>query len=105
MFTDQLGRPVHPRTDYTNWKQLLVDAGVRNARLHDARHTAATVLLVLGVSERAVMGLMGWADSSMAKRYQHITQQVRQDIAERVDGLIWAVDDGEPTGALVPTGA
>jgi len=25
----------------------------------------------------------------MAKRYQHITHQVRQDVAKRVDGLIW----------------
>jgi integrase len=34
---------------------LLAAAGVRDGRLHDARHTAATVLLLLGVPERAVM--------------------------------------------------
>ena len=62
---------------------------LRDGRLHDARHTAATVLLVLSVPDRAVMGLMGWSSASMAKRYQHITHQVRQDVAKRVDGLIW----------------
>jgi integrase len=46
-----------------------------------ARHTAATVLLLLGVPERAVMDVMGWSSSSMVKRYQHITAPVRMDIA------------------------
>ena len=38
------------------------DAGIRDGRLHDARHTAATVLPLLGVSERTMMGLMGWSN-------------------------------------------
>ena len=43
------------------WKALLTDAGVRDARLHDARHTAATVLLLLGVPSATVMEIMGWS--------------------------------------------
>jgi integrase len=39
------------------------------------------------------MGLMGWSSSAMAVRYQHLTAQVRRDIANRVGGLIW--DDPE----------
>lgn len=72
VFASPTGRALHPRTDYTNWKSLLLAAEVREGRLHDARHTAATVLLVLGVPQRAVMELMGWATSDMAKRYQHL---------------------------------
>ncbi|WP_439428062.1 tyrosine-type recombinase/integrase [Micromonospora sp. LA-10] len=65
-------------------------AGLRDGRLHDARHTAATALLmILGVAERAVMGIMGWSNSTMAARYQHLTAQVRRDIAQRVGGLLW----------------
>lgn len=89
VFTTPTGQPLNPRTDYTNWKKLLADAGVCKGRLHDARHTAATVLLVLGVPERAVMGLMGWSDSAMTKRYQHITQEVRKDVASQVGCLLW----------------
>lgn len=66
LFTTPTGGPVNPRTDYTEWKRLLTRAGLRDGRLHDARHTAATVLLILGVAERAVMGIMGWSDSGMA---------------------------------------
>lgn len=57
---------------------------------------------------------MGWSSTAMAARYQHMTDPLRQDIAKRVGGLLWAVpgsdepgqedrdpDDG-PGGALVP---
>jgi hypothetical protein len=49
MSAQENSRPLDPLRDYAEWKQLLQDAGVRDARLHDARHTAATVLLLLGV--------------------------------------------------------
>lgn len=62
---------------------------MRDGRLHDARHTAATVLLILGVPERAVMGLMLWSTTAMAARYQHMVDAVRTDIAGQVDSLIW----------------
>jgi integrase len=80
-------------TDYRHWKRLLKEAQIRNGRLHDARRTAATVLLILGVPERAVMGVMGWSTTAMAARYQHVTDTIRQDIADRVGGLIWTADD------------
>lgn len=49
LFARPTGKPVDPRADYTEWQALLKAAGVRPARLHDARHTAATMLLVLKV--------------------------------------------------------
>ncbi len=44
MFTNHIGKPVHPTVDHEVWKSLLKRAKVRDARLHDARHTAATML-------------------------------------------------------------
>jgi integrase len=93
VFASETWRPLNPNTDYHQWKSLLSAAGVREGRLHDARHTAATVLLLLGVPERAVMAIMGWSTTAMAARYQHITEAVRRDIADRVGGLIWAVPE------------
>jgi integrase len=95
-----------PRADYGEWKAVLKAAGVREARLHDARHTAATFLLVLGVGERAVMDVMGWSKITMAQRYQHVPDEVRRGIATQLGGLLWQPpgdDDGEPpAAALVP---
>lgn len=89
VFTSLTGRPLNPRTDHRDWKLLVADAGVSERRLHDARHTAATVLLLLGVAERTVMGVMGWSNTAMAVRYQHLTTTIRQDVAQRVGGLLW----------------
>ncbi|MBZ6132402.1 tyrosine-type recombinase/integrase [Streptomyces olivaceus] len=96
LFATPDGRGTPPRTDYDDWKELLTAAKVRDGRLHDARHTAATVLLILGVSERAVMGLMGWSTTAMAARYQHMVDTVRVDVARQVDGLIWKTDRDGP---------
>lgn len=89
VFTTLLGRPIAPNSDYHEWRALLQRAGVRHARLHDARHTAATVLLVLGVPERTVMSIMGWSSTSMAARYQHVTDPIRREEANRVGGLLF----------------
>ncbi|RZQ64373.1 tyrosine-type recombinase/integrase [Amycolatopsis suaedae] len=92
MFAQPNGNPIDPRRDLDEWKELLREAGVREGRLHDARHTAATVLLLLGVPERAVMELMGWSNSSQAKRYQHVTASLRTDIADQLNGFFWGTN-------------
>lgn len=89
VFATATGGPINPNTDYHRWKALLQKAGVRDVRLHDARHTAATVLLVLGVPERTVMGIMGWSSTAMAARYQHVTDPIRGHVANQVGELLW----------------
>jgi integrase len=53
VFTTPLGTPIDPRNDFRNFKQLLAAAGLRDVRLHDLRHTAATLLLVRRVASDA----------------------------------------------------
>lgn len=99
MFTNRLGRPVRPTEDHRAWKALLQLAGVRDARLHDVRHTAATVLLELRVPLPAVMELMGWSNAAIAKRYMHTNEEFVNAIAAEVGGHLWAdVDDDEEDG-------
>ncbi|HEX4246599.1 MAG TPA: tyrosine-type recombinase/integrase [Pseudonocardia sp.] len=93
LFTNETGRPLNHRTDQSQWKKLLITAGVREARLHDARHTAATVLLELGVPDRAAMQIMGWSNAVLAQRYQHVTGHVLGNVATRVGAHLW-----EPPG-------
>ena len=93
VFTDRFGHAVKPNSDYHAWKALLKRAGVRETRLHDARHTAATVLLALEVPERTVMDVMGWSSTSMAARYQHVTNPIRHEVASRIGGLLWSPAD------------
>lgn len=95
VFTTETGAPVSPRTDWSHWKRLLKDAGIRDSRLHDARHTAATVLLLLGVSQTTIMNAMGWSNPAMTQRYAHVVDPIRHDVATRLGGLLWDVP--EPT--------
>ncbi|KJS58284.1 tyrosine-type recombinase/integrase [Streptomyces rubellomurinus] len=92
VFTSEVGEPLNPNTDYHRWKDLLKAAEVRDARLHDARHTAATVLLILGVPDAVVDAIMGWEpgkSARMRRRYQHMTSPVLQQTAAKVGGLLW----------------
>ncbi|GAA4828854.1 site-specific integrase [Saccharopolyspora rosea] len=95
LFTDEVGQPLNHRTDLKRWKDLLVAAGVRDARLHDARHTAATVLLELGVTQRAAEHVMGWSNPSMAKRYMHVTDKVLGMVADKVGESLWEKPKGQ----------
>jgi integrase len=90
IFTDGTGRALNPRTDWDRWKQLLRVAGVRDGRLHDARHTAATVLPLLDVHERTIMSILGWSTTAMVSRYAHVIAPIHGDVASRLDSLLWS---------------
>lgn len=97
VFTTPTGRPLNPNTDYYEWKDLLEEAGLPERRLHDARHTAATVLAILNVPTSTAMAIMGWSTAEMAKRYQHVLDSIRKGVADQVGGLLWEEpeEDGE----------
>lgn len=83
------GRPTDYRADWGAWKVFCANAGVPEVRPHDGRHTAATTLLLLGVSPRVVMEMLGWSQMSMLTRYQHVLDEMKQDAADRISNM-WA---------------
>ena len=97
-FTQPTGKPLDPRADYREWRELLDAADVRPARLHDARHTAATMLMVLKVPVRAMMDMMGWSEASMATRYTHVPDELRAEYAQQLGGLLWAAEASPDAG-------
>ncbi len=96
VFASPTGSPLIPNTDYHRWKQLLADAGVRDGRLHDARHTAGTVLLLLGVPDVVVDAIMGWEPGGAARmraRYMHVTGPMLKKVADQVGTALWGAPD------------
>jgi integrase len=91
VFTKPDGRPLNPNTDYHEWKAVIEEAGLPERRLHDARHTAATVLAILAVPTPTAMAIMGWSSAEMAARYQHVLDSIRKGVADQVGGLLWEV--------------
>lgn len=88
--------PLNPWTDYDEWKVLIAEAGLPERRLHDARHTAATVLAILAVPTSMAMATMGWSRAEMAARYQHVLDSIRKGVADQVGGLLWGTGDDGP---------
>lgn len=35
------------------------------------------------------MAIMGWSSATMVKRYQHVLDSIRRDVASQVGGLLW----------------
>ena len=96
VFCQRNGKALQARKDHDEWRQFLRDAGVPEVRLHDARHTAATVLLLLGVDGRIVMEIMGWSQMSMLKRYQHVLDEMKREAAAAVGAKLWATSGPAP---------
>jgi integrase len=89
VFCQPDGRPIQPGSDWAAWKRLLKNAGVRDARLHDARHTAATLLLEQGVDIRVVQEILGHSSLAVTKRYTHVTNTLARQAAERMGRALW----------------
>jgi integrase len=83
------GRPIDATEDRKDWKRLLRKAEVPAARLHDARHTAATLLLEQGVDIRVVQEILGHSSLTVTKRYTHVTSKLARDAAERMGNALW----------------
>jgi integrase len=100
VFAQPNGEPLDPDGQSKAWKAYLKRIGVRPARLHDARHTAATLLLLQGVDTRTVMYLMGWNEMAMAKRYQHVVPELREAAMQRMTDALWDKPEApEATGS------
>ncbi|WP_147109471.1 tyrosine-type recombinase/integrase [Nesterenkonia populi] len=89
VFCQRNGRPYQPSNDSSAWKRFIERTGVDAVRLHDARHTSATMLLELGVQPRVVMEIMGWSNMAMLNRYQHALDDVKKDTADKLSAALW----------------
>jgi integrase len=89
VFADALGGPLHPSTLAYQFKKLQRQAGVPPIRIHDLRHTSATLMLANGEHPKIVQERLGHADVSMTlNRYSHVTMDMQRDAADRLDTLV-----------------
>jgi len=89
VFCSSAGAPLDPHDDWDDWHALLSAAGVREARVHDARHTAATLLLGQGIDIRVVQQILGHSQLSQTQRYAHVTAELTQHAADRMGEALW----------------
>lgn len=82
------GQPTDPKPDYRAWRRLLDDAGVPESRLHDARHTAGTVMTSLGVPIQVVQEILGHSDLRVTRRYVHVASEMARAATDRMGAAL-----------------
>lgn len=69
-------------TDYNDWKRAIRLCGIKPRRLHDARHTAATLMYAQGVGIEVISRALGHSSSAItSKLYVHSAIKPLQDAA------------------------
>lgn len=63
------GRPVDPRRDWQQWKELLEAAGVPHRGVHGGRHTAASIAIETGTALTVVQEMLGHSDIRVTRGY------------------------------------
>lgn len=92
----------HRHTWVTDQLRKLFDAaGLPGVRLHDLRHTHASLLLLTGANPRVVQERLGHASVSITLDvYSHVLPGLQRDAANRVDDLLRAVANGLQAPAM-----
>ena len=89
LFSTPEGKPLRPNTITRAWTTLATKAGVKPIRLHDARHTHASLMLKQGVHPKIVQERLGHASIQMTlDTYSHVTPGLQEAAAEAFDRLV-----------------
>ena len=81
-------RPLSGAWLHWNWCRIREEVGLRDARLHDLRHTHASLALREGESVLVIGRLLGHRDSETTLKYTHPTDTMVMDAAETVGALL-----------------
>jgi integrase len=88
VFTSRRGTPLEPRNVVRSFKIALVKAGLPETKFHNLRHTAATLLFENHAHPKQVQALLGHSRiSTTLDTYTHVTEQMLDDTAERIDSI------------------
>jgi len=87
IFTTDTGRPLDGNNIRArSFARLLVKAGLPPMRLHDLRHTAATLLMAEGVPVKVASEMLGHADVTTTLRiYSHVLPGMGEAAADAMD--------------------
>ena len=105
VFCTSIGTHLNPTRDMLDQlKVLLKKAGLPDIRFHDLRHSAATLLLSVGVHPKVVQEILGHSQISITMDvYSHVLPGMQQDAMCRLydalkEGIVSGADSQSPQG-------
>jgi integrase len=89
VFTSSIGTPLEGSNVWKAFRALLDRAGLPQMRIHDLRHTCASLLLAQGVHQRLVMETLGHSQISlMMDTYSHVLPALHAEVAAKMDAVL-----------------
>jgi len=96
VFRDLEGKPLRPDTVTHAWVKLVRRIGLKGVRLHDARHTHASLMLKQGVHPKIVQERLGHASIQLTlDTYSHVAPGLQEAAAAGFDKMISAMPEKE----------
>jgi len=88
VFCNMYGRFLNTSNLQVLFSTLLKQAGLPHMRLHDLRHSAATILLAMGVPIKVVQELLGHSSITITLNvYGHVLSSMQQEAMDKLDDL------------------
>lgn len=89
VFSKADGSPIRPDTITRAWSDLAKRCGISATRLHDARHSHASLMLKAGVHPRIVQERLGHSTISVTlDTYSHVSPGLQEAAAKRFDDAL-----------------
>jgi integrase len=89
VFCREDGEALDPREFTKRFQRWLEKSGLPRTRLHDLRHTHATLLLARGIPAKLVQERLGHSSITMTlDLYSHVTPEMAKLAAESMNGLL-----------------
>ncbi|WP_374712963.1 tyrosine-type recombinase/integrase [Symbiobacterium terraclitae] len=89
VFAQSDGRPWNPSHVTQHWAVVLERAGLPHVRLHDLRHTHATLLLEAGVHPKVVSERLGHSTTTLTLDvYSHVMPSMQREAAAAIDDAL-----------------
>jgi integrase len=83
------------------WRSICASAGILDARVHDLRHSFASMLASSGLSLPIIGRLLGHSNPSTTQRYSHLLDDPLRAAVERVGGIVAAAGEDKPGATVV----
>ena len=90
VFCTSLGTPLNPNRALELFKRLLKKAGLPDMRLHDLRHSIATILLSMGVHPKVVQELLGHNRiQETVDTYSQVLPTIHKEAIRKLEDVLW----------------
>src|SRR5262249_48852702 len=80
-----------------NWRVICQRAGIKNLRIHDLRHSYASVLVSAGFSLPVIGAMLGHSNPVTTARYAHLMNNTLREAANKAGALMSGLVAKRPT--------